>query len=192
MAIGTLGGVIGGNTLANYRATATNSSNTFSTGTLVMTNGSCTAVSSGTNCGSLFSVTGMIPSSTSSSNVHIVNSGTLPSTMLLSLTNLSATNSLNSYMNMTIYDTTTSKCLYGKTGQSLPYSGACDTITNLSSQQTATQFAAVGPLTIPGSGGAQWAAAQAHDITISVQLIASASVPGNSTVSADVQWSSTQ
>src|SRR5438552_3156719 len=87
LCLGMLTTVITGNTMASFQATATNASNSFAAGTLLMTNGSCTQVAVGTSCGSLFTVnnTGLIPGDYRSSTFTLTNSGALPATMKLSV-----------------------------------------------------------------------------------------------------------
>lgn len=198
--LGVIGSVVGGSTLGtftNFTAQATNPTNSFAAGTLLMTNGSCSSVSSGSNCGTFTLSSGdngvMIPGDIVTGTFALSNVGSLAASSLkLTLTNLSATSSLNTFLNLTVFDSTSGYCVYGHT--SLPFHGSCDSLTGLATQQANDAFAAVSNLSVPAAGGgSSWSTSEAaHTLTITAQLAINASVVAGSTASIDFQWTGAQ
>lgn len=201
LGIGVIGSVIGGSTLgtfSKFTATVTNPTNSFAAGTLLMTNGSCSSVSSGSSCGTFTLSSGnngvMVPGDIVTGTFTLSNVGSLAaSSMKLTLTNLSATSSLNTFINLTIFDSTSGYCIHG-TSQTLPFHGSCDSLTGLTAQQTNDAFAAVSNLSVPAvGGGSSWSTSEAaHTLTVTAQLAINASVVAGSTASIDFQWTGAQ
>lgn len=82
---------------AAFTATTTNGSNTFGTGSVIISSAPGTA---------LFTVTGMKPGSTGSACLTVTYSGTLAAAVKLYGVSASATNSLDTYLTMQIDETT--------------------------------------------------------------------------------------
>jgi predicted ribosomally synthesized peptide with SipW-like signal peptide len=191
--LGIMGSVIGHGTMASFTATSTNPGTTFTAGTLLMTNSkstSCTQVTYGGNCGTALSLSNMSAGQSTSGTLTITNSGAAKATTM-TLTTLNATTTgLGAYLNMTIHDDATNKCIYGAAG--LPAAGACDVITALTSQVAQDAFTNTGPLTIPASSGSQWTANEAHTFTVTVQVANNVGVPASATATIDFQWDAAQ
>lgn len=186
LGIGVIGTVVGTGSFASFNAQVTNSGNTFATGTLTVTN---TSIALSNN-------TGMSPGSVASGTTTITSSGSLAATMTLTATlnTANTTSNFNQDLNLTIHDDTSGYCIYGATGQTLPYNGACDSLAGLTGQGSATAFPATntGALTVPGTSGATWAAGEAHLFTVTVEVINLGGVPTSATGALDLQWTGTQ
>ncbi len=191
--LGVLGSVIGHGTMASFTAATVNPGTSFTAGTLLMSNSksaSCTQVSYNSNCGAALSLTNMTAGQSTSGTLTITNSGAAPATTV-TLTTLNATTTgLGAYLNITIHDDTTNKCIYG--AASVPAAGACTDISALTSQAATTAFSNVGPLSIPASSGSQWTANEAHTFTVTVQVANNVGVPASSSASIDFRWDASQ
>lgn len=198
LCIGIAGWFAGRGTYASFNA-VTSDTASFSTGTLLMDNtgtSACTHVRGG-DCGTLqlSSNRNMTSGSVASGTIQITNSGSLPATMSLTASRDTATSSgFDADLNLTIYDNTTGTCIYGHT--SLPFSGACDTISGLAGQAANDAFptnsASRGPLTVPANvpNGNSWQPAEVHTLTVTVELI-NAAVPANAQGVVNMSWTST-
>jgi hypothetical protein len=186
-------------TAASFNSAVQSTSNTFTTGSLAMTNAgtsACTAVTGG-NCGTILlsSNSGMSPGDVATGTIKITNAGNVPGTLTLTASRDSATTAgFDADLNLTIYDNDSGYCIYGHSGT--PYNSPCDNITGLTAQASSDAFptasTARGPLTLPAlsPNGNSWQAAEAHTLTVTVGLINSTSVPTSATGSLDLSWTS--
>jgi predicted ribosomally synthesized peptide with SipW-like signal peptide len=196
--LGATGLLVAHGTYAKFNAVTTSTTNTFQSGTVLMTNAGsspCTGVSSG-SCGtvSLSSNTGMSPGDSGTGTITITNSGSANASMaLVASKNASTTTNFNTFLNLTIHDDTSGYCIYGHT--SLPYNGSCDDIHGQVSQQSTDAFpsSSTASLSLPNSsGGSSWAAGESHSLTITVQVINNTgTVPTGATGSLDLSWTNT-
>jgi len=197
LCIGSTAAFVVHGTYAKFNAVTANVG-TFSSGSVLMTNAGtsvCTQVTSG-NCGTtiLSSNTGMSPGDVGTGTITITNSGTAAATMvLLGAKNAGTSTGFNAFLNLTIHDDSSGYCVYGHA--SLPFNGACDTVSGLTAQQAADAFPSTntGSLALPGLGGAgtAWAASEVHNLTVTVEVINSGSVGTSQTGSLDLSWTGT-
>lgn len=181
--IGLIGSVVSFGSFATFNAVVTNSGNAFATGTLTVTSNTIV----------LSNNSGMAPGDVATGAITITNSGSLPATMALTATlNPATTASFNLRLNLTIHDDSSGYCVYGHA--SLPFNGACDTLTGLTSQVTTDAFPAsnTGALSVPGTSATAWAAAEAHSFTVTVELMNATGTPTSATGALDLQWTGTQ
>lgn len=209
LGLGVVGSLVSVGTFGFFQAQVTNPGNSFSAGTLGLTSGTgtCAAQTSfNATCGT-FTLTvptaGLEPGTTAASNasatLSIGPAGTLaPSSVKLlfsSVTGIANTltaqcqvngtpntcSNLTGILNITIFDATTSTCLYGSLAGSPTVSvgstpgagnGACASISSLTSQRAANAFSSLPTgtaITIPPTG-ASWTATEPHTINIAVQF----------------------
>lgn len=213
LGLGVVGSLVSVGTFASFTATATNTGNSFAAGTLQITTGSCSKVSSGPNpcTGASVTATNMKPGGTTATGTVLVkNDGSLPGTYTLTLNNVTETPGTcgiganttcvglgagaNPIMISVQGDNNGSAgaayCVFGK-GGATPASGVCDTLADAT---TADNFATFGPSAVPGaSAAAQWAAAESHTFTVSVYLpTAATNIYQGGAVSFDLVWNAAQ
>jgi hypothetical protein len=155
-------------TIGEFSAQTTNPNNSFNAGTLTMDNTKDGAA--------IVSVSAdMKPGDVASGNVTITNSGSLAATMTLSQDTVtnggpSGSSNLAGQLDLVIVDTTTTATVY---------SGKFNAL----SANTA----------LPGSGGAQWAAGEAHVFTFTVTFpLASGNDYQGTSASATFVWNGVQ
>ena len=198
LAVGVLGSGVGVGTFATFSATTTNPSNTFTAGTLQMTNSSgCTSAVSGTNdCTAISFSTpaaGISPGSVYTGSVTIANTGTLAGTYTLTLNNVASaagtcgtgscealTSTTGGYpLQITILDSKGAaaagqRCIFGQGAGSSAADGACATLSaggdgDAAYRLTAANTAlASGRALLGDSAASQWPAAESHTYTIKV------------------------
>jgi len=186
-------------THAQFNAAVQATGNTFSSGSLLMTNAgtsACTAVRSG-NCGTvqLSSNSGMTPGDLATGTITITNAGGVPATFSLTASrNTATTTNFDQDLNLTIYDNDSGYCIYGHSGT--PYDGPCDNISGLVTQSGGDAFptgsTSRGPLILPAKSpdGNNWPAGEAHTLTVTVGVVNSTSVPTGATGALDLSWTS--
>ncbi len=172
--------------LAAWTATTTNPGNTVTAGQLTLGNSKDAAAIITTN------VTGVLPGSTQSDTVTITNSSTVALTV--TATQSAVTDALsdgNNVMKLTIHDDTTGNCVYPS------QAGACPTLDNTTANAEWDGSAAgttnLVNLALPGTGGATWAASEAHTFTVTWEYTDDGTVnnsanDGTSTASFALAW----
>lgn len=155
---------------ALFTATTTNDTNTFSTGSVALSDNDAGAA--------LFTVSGLKPGSTGSACIRVTYSGTLPASVKLYGTGLTATNSLDQYITLVVDEGTNS------TGSA----GACGTWSGSTTVSTTTLTAF--PTTY-GGGAGTWAPSGAATKDYRFTYTMSAAAPNtvmNSTASVTFVW----
>ncbi len=198
MGFGVISAVIGGTmqtTRSSFTTSVVNPGSTFAVGTLKMDNsvGSCSGVVA-SNCGTFDfgSSSKLSPGTTYPYSITITNSGTLPATVSLKVTNGQDTNSLLTKTNITIYDSDKGKCLFGTAG-----AASCDTLNNSAVIAADTYAQIPSSIAINGltRGDNRWEPGEAHHITFTVETDSTqcASLAcDNDTASIDLIWYAVQ
>lgn len=221
LGISLIGAAIAGGmkgTLSAFTATTVNPSTSFTAGTLTMTNtggsGGAAGCSSGVisaSCGTFTFDSGKLAADTqyptsNTPQLTITNSGTLPASMSLQVTNFQFTNlgtntailntAANVNVSVTMDPAGSAKCLYDNHGTS----GACLSLTSqavgYSPLSTAITNTAAAPISLPGTAASQkWAASESHTFLFYVEIpsgVCSGTACDNQQVTFDVIWTAIQ
>lgn len=185
LALGAASSVVVFGSLAAWTASTTNPGNTVTAGDLTMTN------SKGTGVGNPVletNVTDARPGSTSSDTVTITNSSSGPMAVSLTQSNVSdGMSDGDNVMKFTIHDDTRNVCIYPA------QVGACPSLDNTTVGADWNGAATINALALPGTGGANWAAAEAHDFTFVWEytdngVVNNTNNGSNPTASFDLAW----
>lgn len=138
-AVAVSSGVVWQASYSAYSATTTNGTNTWATGSVALSDDDSTAA--------MFSVTGLKPGSTGTKCITVTSTGTLPASVKLYGSGLATTNSLSSYLDLTI-----SMGSGGSFGSCTGYTSAGSIYTGTLAAFTASTYAAgVGSWTTTGA-----------------------------------------
>jgi predicted ribosomally synthesized peptide with SipW-like signal peptide/uncharacterized repeat protein (TIGR01451 family) len=154
LAIGIATATVIGGSFASWSAQTTNPGNAVTAGTLAMTNDKPAAA--------VFSATNVKPGDTGSSTVTITNSGNIPMAVTLTEDTVTSTG-IEASLGFQIYDAQRDWCYWPSNA-----TGPCGSYGAWNGSATLTNLAIAS-----SSGGARWAASEAHTFTISWQLAAS-------------------
>lgn len=210
LVVGAVGGILGGGVFATFNAQTTNSSNTFSTGTLVLSDKkdsgtACLSTGGGTTdtnsnsvgCEDLIAGAVRKPGDSTSHTVTIQNVGSLAASTS-ELWSAACTNSNNaesyhgtgnpcSSVQLTVHDDTNGNCIYPTAVFGTPQAGAC----TASATKTLADFATNSTAAHISLGSFATGAAVVYTITATLPSTADNSYQGRQGV-IDFNWKISQ